>query len=73
MPPAIDFRRQGATTGGNGSPDDELRIPLWVRVRIQSLGRHFVGKITLNVHGGAIANFQVEPSGGDRLTFQPKH
>jgi len=52
--------------------DDELRIPLWVRVRIQQLGRHFVGKITLNVHGGAIANFQVEPRGGDRLTFEPK-
>jgi len=54
--------------------DDELRIPLWVRVRIQQLGRDFVGKITLNVPtGGTIANFQVEPSGGDRLTFFPKH
>jgi hypothetical protein len=55
-----------------GYANDDLRIPLWVRVRIQSLGRHFVGKITLNVHGGAIANFQVEPRGGDRLTFEPK-
>lgn len=53
--------------------DDELRIPLWVRVRIQQLTTHFTGKITLNVREGGIANFQVEPSGGDRLTFFPKH
>lgn len=66
--------RQGNPIHAIGVPDEDLRIPLWVRVRIQSLGRHFVGKITLNVpEGGTIANFQVEPSGGDRLTFHPKH
>lgn len=65
---------QGLATHAIGYPDGELRIPLWVRVRIQSLGRHFVGKIVLNVSsGGTIANFQVEPQGGDRLTFEPKH
>ena len=66
--------RQTLAGRGIGYADDELRIPLWVRVRIQSLGRHFVGKIVLNVtEGGSIANFQVEPSRGDRLTFHPKH
>jgi hypothetical protein len=73
MPPAVDFSRQASPNGGNGARDEDLRIPLWVRVRIQQLGRHFVGKITLNVREGGIANFQVEPSGGDRLTFHPKH
>jgi hypothetical protein len=38
-------------------------------VRIQRLGRDFVGKIVLNVYEGGIPNFQVTPRGGDTITF----
>ena len=65
--------RQAAPIGGIASADRPLRVPLWVEVRIASLTRHFVGKITLNVQNGGVANVQVEPSGGDRITFHPKH
>lgn len=64
--------RQGEPIRAIGGPD-ELRIPLWVRVRIQSLGRHFVGKIVINVYEGGVPNFQVIPRGGDALTFHGKH
>lgn len=68
-----DLSGQGANPRGIGYADDELRIPLWVRVRIQSLGRHFVGKIVINVYEGGVPNFQVIPRGGDALTFHVKH
>jgi hypothetical protein len=71
--PVTDLSGQRANPRDIGYANDDLRIPLWVRMRISHLGRHFTGKIVINVAGGAVPNFQVEPSGGDRLTFYVKH
>ena len=73
MPPAVEKTCYQPSSSGNGARQRPLRIPLWVQIRLEALTRDFVGKITLNVSNGGIANFQVEPSGGDRITFHPKH
>lgn len=57
---------------GIGGSDEDMHIPLWVRIRIEKLGRQFVGQIVLNVYEGGIPNFTVRPRGGDAVTFHCK-
>lgn len=58
---------------GIGNADEDLCVPLWVQVRVARLGRHFIGKIVINVYEGGVSNIQFQPRGGDAVTIHPKH